>query len=663
MRRILRVLPGFYRFRRWLQQVQLLLLWGLLLLSLIACPHTPPPALPPPSPGAPPAPSLSGVPTAHRQAFLRADELRSRGQLVQAQQAFAVFVHQYPSSPLADDALISLGQIAASREDFHSASQAFQRLIDDFPDSEHRQPAYLELGVVLYHLRDYPRAEAMLHHFLTFATLPERQALAHYYLGVIAREQQRSVQAVGELAQSVILGAEASLTRQAHRDITRIIQEHLTPTDLEQLVQRYPTTYPGDLVLLQLAQRYREDESVFDEMAALQHFVTAFPEHPEVPVAQARLRDLQESATTDHTKIGLILPLSGAGGPYGQSALQGIELALAEWQAQYPDMPLSLVRRDSQGASKTASEAFRSLVTEERVIGVIGPLLSRVAQNLAPIAEHLQTPIISPYAPGGDFPALSAYAFRSSLTDAFQARFLAEYAVHTLNLHRFAILYPDEPYGVSLKDHFMTHLGRLRGEVVVAASYAPQTTDFSAAIKRLGGMKDETLRNSHPRASRPPVRPTPPYDAIFLPGYYDRVRLIAPALTFFNITGVQLLGSDGWNVPEITANGESLLEGAVFVDGFFVDSPLPRVQDFVSRYQARYHELPDVFAAQAYDTFLMLAQVLRDGAATRSQLRDGLLRVRDFEGVSGTTTMNAQGDAEKTPFVLTLQNGQIVQHY
>jgi branched-chain amino acid transport system substrate-binding protein len=663
MRRTSRTLPVCGWIRRCSDSFRLLLLLGLTGLLLTACPPAPPP-LPPPSATRPPtAPRLSGVPQAHRQAYLRAETLRSQGQLRQAQQAFATFVHRYPFSPLADDALFALGQIATRRKDFHSASQAYQRLIDDFPDSEHVQLAYLELGTTLYHMGDYTRGQAALQHFLTLAAPPDRQATAHYYLGLIAREQQRYAAAVENLAQSLILSPDAVFAQQARREMTRIVQERLTLTELEQLAQRYPTSYPGSLLLLELARRHRAANNAFDEMATLQRFMTAFPEHPEVPAVQARLQELQEGVTTNATSIGLLLPLSGEGGPYGQNALKGIELALAVWQERYPDTPLSLVVRDSQGVSEVASEALRALVVAQQAIGVIGPLLTRVAESLVPIAEQLRIPLISPYAPGGDFPARSEYAFRSSLTDAVQARFLAEYAVYTLNLHRFAILYPNEPYGISLKDHFMAHLSQLQGEVVATAAYAPETTDFSAAIRRIGGVDDDTLRKLRSRPSAASANPIPHYDGIFLPGYYDKVKLIAPALAFFNITGAQLLGSDGWHAPEITAGSDDILEGAIFVDGFFVDSPLSRVQEFVARYQARYLELPDLFAAQAYDTFLMVAQVLRDGATTRSELRHGLLRIRNFEGASGTTTITAQGDAEKIPFVLTIRNGRIEQRY
>jgi branched-chain amino acid transport system substrate-binding protein len=627
------------------------------------------PATPSPTPPASRQPGdLSTFPVEERQAYARADALRTRGQFPQARQALTDFIQRFPSSPLTDDALLALGQITTALGEHRSAQETYEMLLRNFPLSEHASQARLELGISYYQSKDYDRSQAVLRQLLDPSMSPKYQAPAYYYLGMIAREQKRYDEAIAAFKRSAEISPEAELARQAQEQISLIVRDDLTLTALEHLASQYPAVYPGDLILLQLAQLYREVGNEVDEMAVLQRFTATFPEHPQAQVATERLHDLQALLTTDRTKIGVLLPLSGEGNHYGQSALHGIELALAVWQEQHPDLELSLVIRDSQNASVSASDTLHFLVNDAHVIGVIGPLFSQVATELAPLTEQLKVPLISPYAPDSHFPALSTYAFRSSLTDDFQARFLAQYALQSLNLQRFVVLYADEPYGIALKDLFIEHIIQLQGSVLAAVSYPPDATDFSESIKRLGGVDDETLRDlkagAEPvpssRASGAQLLP-PLYDAIFIPGYYDKAGLIAPALVFYNITDVQLLGSDGWNAPEIVGIGERFVEGAIFVDAFFVASPTPLVQEFVARFEVRYHEKPDVLAAQAYDTVWMIAAALQEGAKTRPQLRDGLLHVQNFAGVSGITTIRPDGDAEKIPYVLSIRNGQIVQ--
>ncbi|GIX47697.1 MAG: hypothetical protein KatS3mg131_1908 [Candidatus Tectimicrobiota bacterium] len=390
-----------------------------------------------------------------------------------------------------------------------TARQAYQTLIARFPDSEHLPAAYLGLAVVFYRLGDDGQSQALLQRYLSLPGVPS--ASAHYYLGLIAARQKRRLDAVVALQQALALGLEPELASAAQQRVQRLVEQEMTPAELEQVAARYPESAPGDLALLALARRHRDAGNLTDEMAALKRFTTAFPAHPEVPAAQARLRELTAWLTTDASRLGVLLPLSGPARLAGERALRGIELALAQLQAHDPAFSLSLVVRDSQGDSATAGQALRALVEEAHVIAVIGPLLSQVATALAPLAEELGVPLISPYARSSQFPLLSAYAFRNSLTDAALARFVAEYAFYTLQLRRFAVLYPQNAYGSALKDAFIEHAVRLGGTVVAATSYPPDATDFSPQIKYLGGIDDDALRDlvAPPAAPASPPPPLP----------------------------------------------------------------------------------------------------------------------------------------------------------
>ncbi len=151
------------------------------------------------------------------------------------------------------------------------------------------------------------------------------------------------------------------------------------------------------------------------------------------------------------------------------------------------------------------------------------------------------------------------------------------------------------------------------------------------------------------------------YDAIFLPGLYDKVGLIIPQLVFYNIDQVPLLGASGWNSPELVRIAGRYLKSGFFVDGFFVDSDRPPVQKFVRQFQSTFGTLPTLHAAQAYDTTRMMIRAIGEGADNRLKLRDGLMAVENFPGASGTTTVLASGECEKELFTLTVKGRQIVE--
>ncbi len=627
-----------------------------------------------PTPPRPPM-GIAQAPEEEQQAFLAAEALRTHGQEAAASNAFRTFVARYPSSVLTDQALLALGRLSVAQGEQAQGEGYYRSLIERFPSSPHLADAHLERGIVLYHLQEYDTSHAALQQALRTSPTLDQEAQAHYYLGVIAYQFQRYPEAITSMKLASDISQDTALIERTRADLATIIHTNLSEAELQQLAQKYPGVYPGDLLLMQLAQVHHAANKPLEEIATWQRFLTAFPTHQQRELAQARLDVLQNALTTDATKIGVLLPLSGEGSVAGQRALWGIELAMATIRQRQPGVHLSLVIRDSQGTVAGARRALRALVTEEQVIGVVGPLFSDVATDLATLVDTLMIPTISPYARDSDFPLLSPFAFRNSLTDAMQGRFLAEYAVHTLNLSRFAVLYPDEPYGTTLKDRFIENVLALEGEVVAEASYPPETTDFRQHIKRIGGVDDDTLRDLLAGSTPSPLSPPsalplqtvesqePPtlYDAVFLPGYYDKVGLIAPELAFFNITDVQLLGSDGWNSPKIVEIGERFVNRGIFVDGFFVDATSPLVTTFVKQFEARYGERPGLLAAQAYDTFLLIAHLLHQGVMTRQQLREALLNVHEYVGVSGTTTIDPEGNAEKLLYLLTIQDGHIRQ--
>jgi ABC-type branched-subunit amino acid transport system substrate-binding protein len=549
-------------------------------------------------------------------------------------------VRHYPDSELTDDALLALGHISATLEQYAPAVTYYRSLLERFPHSERVPEAYLGLGVALYYRQDYPNSLAAFQRYLVRAPTGESEGLAHYYLGVTALKQQRYTDAMADLKTAVETSHDPAVVQRAREYIATTVRALLKVDALTTLAQQYATTYPGDLLLERLAQEYRKTGDQAAEAAALRRLTTAFPNAPDIQAARARLQSLQTLLKPDQHKIGVLLPLSGPGARAGTHALQGIELALSTVQERDPALQLSLVVRDSTQKAATAQDALRALVDEEHVIGVIGPLLSRIAVELAPLAGQLSVPLISPYARDSDFPALSTYAMRNSLTDTLQGRFLAAYAIDVLKLKRFVILHPEDAYGTALRDRFQEQVLQRQGEIVAVVSYPPNSTTIGRVLGRLKDLQ---------------------YDAIFLPEYAAKVSAIVTQLATQNIKGMQLLGTDGWNAPALVAKDPQPLEGAIFVDGFFADAPAPAVQTFVEQFRNRYQETPDLLAAQAYDTLRMCAQVLKTGARTPTQLRDGLLRVHDFDGVSGLTSMGETRDAKKVPYLLTVKDGQIVQ--
>jgi ABC-type branched-subunit amino acid transport system substrate-binding protein len=245
---------------------------------------------------------------------------------------------------------------------------------------------------------------------------------------------------------------------------------------------------------------------------------------------------------------------------------------------------------------------------------------------VVPIADKYHLVMITPSASSSGITELSPYIFRNALTRELQGKYIAEYAVNRLGLRRFVVLYPLEEFGFELKDYFINEVESLGGEVVSVVSYERSQNDFKNQIQKMGGIDDDNLRKlikdqeennleigslgqdgplsqpvvemglwSGDEVQNLKVSLELSYDAIFLPGFYDKVGLIVPQLVFYNIDNATLLGASGWNSPElIKMTGKHMRKG-YFVDGFFAQSKRPEVVQFVREYKNTFRGVYEVF--------------------------------------------------------------------
>ena len=191
-------------------------------------------------------------------------------------------------------------------------------------------------------------------------------------------------------------------------------------------------------------------------------------------------------------------------------------------------------------------------------------------------------------------------------------------------------------------------------------SYKADQTDLGEEIRALGGVAPATPGMEFTLGV--PPKPNPGFEALFIPDFSYRVAMIAPQLAYYDIRGVRLLGTSGWDSPELLKGDPGHLQGAVFVDGFFTDSFRPEVNDFIEAFYTAYGREPDTMEALVYDAAdIAVKLLLENRGETRDAFRKSLLQIKGHRGVSGRTSFPASRDAEKDLFILTVKDGRIVQ--
>ena len=338
-------------------------------------------------------------------------------------------------------------------------------------------------------------------------------------------------------------------------------------------------------------------------------------------------------------RIGHFASLTGDTATFGRSTDNGIRMQIEEVNDRGGVLgrPLELVTEDDRSVTEEARTAAQKLLQRDQVVALLGEVASSRSLAAAPEAQRARVPMISPASTNPRVTEVGDYVFRACFIDPFQGAVMAKFAGETLGAKRVAILFDfKQDYSVGLADFFRKTFQSMGGEIVADERYTSGDIEFRAQLTK--------IRATHP-------------DAIFVPGYYTEAGLIAKQARELGITA-PLLGGDGWDSTRTLEIGGAAVEGNFFSNHYAADSDSPLVQAFVKKYRAKYGEVPDAMAVLGYDAAGILVDALgRAGTTEGPKLRDAIAATKDYAGVSGTITMDAQRNARKDAVVIEIKDG------
>ncbi len=156
----------------------------------------------------------------------------------------------------------------------------------------------------------------------------------------------------------------------------------------------------------------------------------------------------------------------------------------------------------------------------------------------------------------------------------------------------------------------------------------------------------------------------PPFQVLFIPDHFRKVALIAPHLALYDVNEITLMGTNAWNSNELVELAGEYVRDAIFADGFFAESNMPYVREFVEDYMRAFQTEPRVLEAQGYDSLLMLEDAfLQTQGKTREEVREALASMEGYAGLSGYTSFNEDGSAKKRLYILSIIGNHIQQIY
>ena len=346
---------------------------------------------------------------------------------------------------------------------------------------------------------------------------------------------------------------------------------------------------------------------------------------------------------TEPIKVGEYASLTGKEASFGQSSHKGLTMAFEEINAAGGVLgrPIELLSEDNQTKPGESATAVKKLIARDKVVALVGEVASGRSLEAGPIAQANKIPMIAPAATNPKVTQIGNYVFRVCFIDPFQGTVMAKFAKDDLKAKRVAILSSvSNAYSVGLAKYFRETFLAGGGVVVAEKNFSEGDKDFRAqltAVKAAG------------------------VEAVFVPGYYTEAALLVRQARDLGLT-VPFFGGDGWEAPQLLQIGGEALEGCYYSTHFSPENSEPVVQEFVKKFKARWNgETPDAFAALGYDTaYVLNAAIKRAGTTEGPQLRDALAETKNFSGVTGITTIDANRDASKPAAILAIKGGKLV---
>lgn len=359
-----------------------------------------------------------------------------------------------------------------------------------------------------------------------------------------------------------------------------------------------------------------------------------------------KAKDKGEAAAGEVLIIGGQNPETGPMADYGSKTVLGAQIAFDEINAAggLNGKKIEFRHYDSRGDKTEAINLTRRL-TREGSCAIIGEITSGGFLAMRELANEAGTVAISTGATAqnvtekkvGDKYEHIPFAFRNTLQDNDGAPSLTNYLVHTKGYKKFALITSiNNDYSIGLSEFFRQAVKNAGGVIVTEQTINDGDADVSAQIT--------SIKNSG-------------VDVIIFTGYYQEAAKLLTTMRSRGLT-IPLVGGDGFQSPDLWNLAGEAAVGAMFYSGFAPESERENIKSFKAKMLERGKEA-DTFSAQGYDAAYLLFEAMKQAnvtdcsdASQRDAIRAKLMEIKNFEGVTGTMSIDGTGSAIKEPFLL-----------
>ncbi len=339
-------------------------------------------------------------------------------------------------------------------------------------------------------------------------------------------------------------------------------------------------------------------------------------------------------------RIGVLTTLTGPSAQYGQSALNGVLMAVEEINNKggISGKKIDLIIEDDGGEVSRAVLAFRKLVNINKLPVIIGPISSSASMACSPIANQLKAVLFSPAAATPDFTSPNDYTFRNRISSKFEISELAKFSYQKLNLRNVAILYVNNDWGLGAKEYFDLSFREIGGSILASEAFAEGAIDLRSELAKI-----KTLEP----------------DGIFVVGQgpeggYALKQAYELGIKTQFLSALSIQRSDVLEIAGKAANG------VIYSAPFYNPTHSKRSEQFERNYLEKFGQNSDLFSGNGYDAAYIISAAIEKGSYTAERIRDVLFTIKNYEGVTGNTSFDENGDVMKPISIKKIENGKFV---
>jgi len=344
----------------------------------------------------------------------------------------------------------------------------------------------------------------------------------------------------------------------------------------------------------------------------------------------------------DSVKIGFNVPLTGFAAADGNSARNGVELAIEQANADggINGKQIELVVYDDQASPKEAVPIATKLIESDGVTVGISGSYSGATRAAAGVFQEAGVPYISAFAVHPEITKAGDFVFRTSFVGEVQGRAGAKLIGKSLGKKKVVVITLKNDFGKSLAAGFKEAASQFGIEIMAEYEYSIKDRQFGPIVSKV-------------KADAP--------EAIYASGYFFTAGPLVSQLRAAGVD-VPIIGQEGYDSQKFIEIAGAASEGVIITTSLDRDSTVAETKDFIAQFEKRAGFKVDMVAASAHTAAWVAITALRKAdAADKKAVRDAIAAT-ELQAATGLIAFNKLGEVKKDVQVQVVKDGNWHHH-